>query len=114
MNYLRQIYDKSETSNTTGNKRICSYKLVAPLYYRVMNDNQLDDLKQFIAASVSQSEERLRNEMNQGFEAVRQEFQAVRQEMADGFRGVGGQYVKLCVNWLSLAELPMRLASSTC
>ena len=54
-----------------------------------MNDNQLDDLKQFIAASVSQSEERLRNEMNQGFEAVRQEFQAVRQEMADGFRGVG-------------------------
>ena len=47
-----------------------------------MNDNQLDDLKQFIAASVSQSEERLRNEMNHGFKAV-------RQEMADGFRGVG-------------------------
>lgn len=58
-----------------------------------MNDNQLDDLKQFIAASVFQSEERLRNEMNQGFQAVReevhQEFQAVRQEVADGFRGVG-------------------------
>ncbi|MFL5658469.1 MAG: hypothetical protein ACJ8CB_30325, partial [Ktedonobacteraceae bacterium] len=47
-----------------------------------MNDNQLDDLKQFIAASVSQSEERLRNEINQGF-------QAVRQEMADGFLAVG-------------------------
>ncbi len=46
-----------------------------------MNDTQLDDLKQFIAASVSQSEERLRNEMNQGF-------QAVRQEMEDEFRGV--------------------------
>ena len=27
--------------------------------------------------------------MNQGFEAVRQEFQAIRQEMAEGFRGVG-------------------------
>jgi hypothetical protein len=47
-----------------------------------MNDDQLEDLKQFIAASVSQSEERLRGEMNQGF-------QAVRQEMADGFLGVG-------------------------
>ncbi len=47
-----------------------------------MNNDQLDDLKQFIAASVSQSEERLRSEMNQGF-------QAVRQEMVDGFRGVG-------------------------
>lgn len=47
-----------------------------------MNDNQLDDLKQFIAASVSQSEERLRGEMNQGF-------QSVRQEMSDGFLAVG-------------------------
>jgi len=58
-----------------------------------MNNDQLDDLKQFIAASVSQSEERLRGEMNQGFRAVRQEmaegFQAVRQEMADGFLAVG-------------------------
>lgn len=58
-----------------------------------MNDDQLNDLKQFIAASVSQSEGRLRGEMSQGFRAVRlemhQEFKTVRQEMADGFLAVG-------------------------
>ncbi len=51
-----------------------------------MNNDQLDDLKQFISTSISQSEERLRNdlrdEMNQGF-------QAIRQEMAGGFLAVG-------------------------
>lgn len=54
-----------------------------------MNDNQLDDLKQFIAASVSRSEERLRSEMGQLREEMHQGFQAVRQEWADGFQAVG-------------------------
>ena len=58
-----------------------------------MDSDQLEDLKQFIAASVSQSEGRLRNEMGQLERGLRQEmnegFKVVRQEMADGFRGVG-------------------------
>jgi hypothetical protein len=47
-----------------------------------MNADQFDDLKQFISASISQSETRLRDDMQTGF-------QAVRQEMADGFLAVG-------------------------
>jgi hypothetical protein len=48
-----------------------------------MNDN-FDDLKQFFAATISQTEERLRNDIA----AVRQEGAAVRAEMRDGFAGV--------------------------
>ncbi len=47
-----------------------------------MSNDQLDDLKQFISASISQSEGRIRQEMHQSL-------QDVRQEMADGFLGVG-------------------------
>lgn len=54
-----------------------------------MNNDQFDDLKQFISASISQSEERICKEMTDGFKAVRREIQVVRQEMADGFLGVG-------------------------
>jgi hypothetical protein len=47
-----------------------------------MNDDQLDDLKQFITATVSQAEERVRNDMATGFGEI-------RKEVADGFAGVG-------------------------
>jgi hypothetical protein len=42
-----------------------------------MNDDQLDDLKQFIAATVSQAEMRLDQKIDQG-----------HKEMQDGFAGV--------------------------
>ncbi len=47
-----------------------------------MNDNQLDDLKQFIEATVSQSEQRVKDEL-------KDEIKIARQESADGFAGVG-------------------------
>lgn len=43
-----------------------------------MSDDQLDDLKQFVKATVSQSEERLSGEIGE-----------LRQEMQAGFAGVG-------------------------
>jgi hypothetical protein len=43
-----------------------------------MDSNQLDDLKQFITASISQAEERLLTEIKE-----------VSKEMAEGFAGVG-------------------------
>ncbi len=43
-----------------------------------MNDQQLDDLKQYIAATISQTEKRLHGEIT-----------ALRREMVDGFSGVG-------------------------
>lgn len=54
-----------------------------------MNSDQLEDLKQFITASVSQSEARLRGEIGQLGKEMHQEFRTVRQEMADGFLAVG-------------------------
>ncbi len=58
-----------------------------------MKDEQLDDLKQFIETTVGQTEQRLRNEMADGFASATKEmtdgFTEVRQEMADGFAGVG-------------------------
>ena len=46
-----------------------------------MDDNQLDDLKQFIEATVSQSEQRVKTEL-------KDEIATVRTEMTDGFAGV--------------------------
>lgn len=43
-----------------------------------MNENQLEDLEQFITSTVSQTEERLLNEIV-----------SLRSEMTDGFAGVG-------------------------
>jgi len=43
-----------------------------------MNDQQIDDLKQFIAATVSQTEANLDGKID-----------SLRQEMQDGFSGVG-------------------------
>lgn len=48
----------------------------------LMNDDQLDDLKQFITATVPQSEERLRDELMG-------EIHGLRKEVVDGFAGVG-------------------------
>lgn len=47
-----------------------------------MDDTQLQDLKQFIAGTVGQSEERIKTEL-------RQEIQELRTEMHNGFAGVG-------------------------
>lgn len=67
-----------------------------------MNDDQfdVDDLKQFIEATVSQSEVRLREEitdtvsqsesrLRQEMGDLRQEMGELHQEMRDGFAGVG-------------------------
>jgi hypothetical protein len=50
-----------------------------------MDDVQIDDLKQFIAATVSQTEVRL----DQKIEVLDQKVENLRQEMTDGFAGVG-------------------------
>lgn len=47
-----------------------------------MNDDQLDDLKQFIDSRISQSEDKITSE-------TRSSIQELRQEMLDGFAGVG-------------------------
>lgn len=47
-----------------------------------MNDQQLDDLKQFIEARLSQTEQRIKDELQQDIEKL-------RLEMHDGFAGVG-------------------------
>lgn len=60
-----------------------------------MNDDKLDDLKQFIASTVTQTEQRLRDELasKDDLQSLRVELKAgidnVRTEMADGFAGVG-------------------------
>lgn len=61
-----------------------------------MNDDQLDDLKQFIAATVSQTETRLddkietlKMELDQHRKETADGFKVVREEVAGGFVGVG-------------------------
>ena len=62
-----------------------------------MNNDQLDDLKQFILASISQSEGRLRHEFVTAISEsegrlrgeMSQGFQTIRNEMSDGFLAVG-------------------------
>ena len=57
-----------------------------------MNDDQLDDLKQFVAPTVSQSEERLRTELgkavSQSEERLHAELGNLRTELHDAFTGV--------------------------
>lgn len=50
-----------------------------------MNEDQLDDLKQFIAATVLQTEKRLKGKISN----VRSELAGLHDEIADGFAGVG-------------------------
>lgn len=52
-------------------------------------NDQFDDLKQFIASTVSQTEERLQNEMTELKREFKGEMSELRKEMADGFTGVG-------------------------
>lgn len=47
-----------------------------------MNEDQLDDLKQFIDARLSQSEQGIKDEL-------KAEIEQLRAEMHDGFAGVG-------------------------
>lgn len=54
-----------------------------------MNNDQFDDLKQFIAASVSQSEERIRGDMDKLRLDMDKGFQSLREEMVNSFSGVG-------------------------
>jgi len=50
-----------------------------------MNNEQFDDLKQFVASTVSQSEERL----GQRIDSLESEMKGLRSEMRAGFAGVG-------------------------
>ncbi len=50
-----------------------------------MNDQQMEDLKQFIDGRISQSEARFDGRIDD----LRQEVESLRQEMLDGFAGVG-------------------------
>lgn len=50
-----------------------------------MDDHQLDDLKQFIAAAVSQTETHLGDRIGK----LEVGLEALRKEMLDGFAGVG-------------------------
>jgi uncharacterized protein YukE len=50
-----------------------------------MNDDQLSDLKQFIASTVSQTEQRLQAQISE----LKSEVSEVKTEMANGFEGIG-------------------------
>lgn len=57
-----------------------------------MNNDQIDDLKQFITATVSQTEERLSesiDELNQKADSLEQSLILLREEVRSGFEGVG-------------------------
>ena len=57
-----------------------------------MNDDQLDDLKQFIAGTVSQTEERLQmqiSEIKSEVSEMKIEMSEIKTEMANGFEGIG-------------------------
>lgn len=53
-----------------------------------MNDDQLDDLKQFIDSRISQSETRLGDRIDGVEQSLNSKLEALRQEMLDGFVGV--------------------------
>ncbi len=53
-----------------------------------MDESQLDDLKQFIAAMISQTEEKLNGEIAKLRSEMTTGFASLRSEMLDGFAGV--------------------------
>jgi len=66
-------------------------KLVDSHTIENMNEEQFDDLKQFITSTVSQSETRLKQELASKAElrALQTEFRTLQEEVRDGFAGVG-------------------------
>lgn len=54
-----------------------------------MNDDQLDDLKQFIDSRISQTEARFDEKLDSKVDELRKELGDLRAEMLDGFAGVG-------------------------
>lgn len=62
-----------------------------------MNEQQLEDLKQFIDGRISQAENRINGEFDERLGSTRDELMlhistqigSLRQEMLDGFTGVG-------------------------
>jgi hypothetical protein len=54
-----------------------------------MNDEQLDDLKQFIDSRISQTEARFGERISGSEAKVEQNLKGLRSEMHDGFAGIG-------------------------
>jgi hypothetical protein len=54
-----------------------------------MNDQQLEDLKQFIDARISQTEASLDKKVDEKLEVLDEKLEVLRKEMLDGFAGVG-------------------------
>ncbi len=54
-----------------------------------MNDDQLDDLKQFIDSRISQTEARLEERISDTETKLEQKIEDLQSEMRDGFAGVG-------------------------
>jgi tetrahydromethanopterin S-methyltransferase subunit G len=53
-----------------------------------MNDNQIDDLKQFITATVSQSEQRLGERIDNVEQTLTKRIDDLEHKMEEGFAGV--------------------------
>jgi phage-related minor tail protein len=57
-----------------------------------MNDYQLDDLKQFIASTVSQTEQKLQTQISEIKEEifeVKNNMLQIKDDLANGFEGIG-------------------------
>ncbi len=54
-----------------------------------MNDQQLEDLKQFIDSRISQTEARFDGKLEDLGENLQEKIENLRKEMLDGFAGVG-------------------------
>ncbi|MFZ1324242.1 MAG: hypothetical protein WAQ57_03745 [Candidatus Saccharimonadales bacterium] len=54
-----------------------------------MNDDVINDLKQFITATVSQSEERITNELDNRITRVESQISRLEQKVDDGFATIG-------------------------
>jgi uncharacterized coiled-coil DUF342 family protein len=53
-----------------------------------MNDEQLDDLKQFIDSRISQSEQRIRDDLNQDMAELKRELNQTNKTIDGGFTGI--------------------------
>lgn len=55
----------------------------------IINDDQFEDLKQFIESRISQSEKRFDEKLEGKIDSVKSEIMNLRKEMLDGFSDVG-------------------------